>query len=183
MHYPEAKIDFLVRKGNEGLLAGHPFLNEVIVWDKKQGKYKNLLKTLSKIRAKKYDLVVNLQRFAASGFLTAFSGAKIKVGYKKNPFSGLFTKAYPHEIGSKKVLVGDNTNKGLYLHEVQRNQKLIAEFTDEIPAKPRLYPSEDDFKTVEQYKRLPYITISPASVWFTKQFPVDKWVEFAIKEF
>ena len=174
--YPQAKIDFLVRKGNEGLLAGHPFLNEVIVWDKKKGKYKNLLKALSKIRANKYDLVVNLQRFAASGFLTAFSGGKIKVGYKKNPFSGLFTKAYPHEIG-KKGNEGDP--RAIYLHEVQRNQKMIAEFTDETFAKPHLYPSETDFKAIEQYTRLPYITISPASVWFTKQFPVDKWIEFA----
>ena len=25
--YPDAQIDFLVRKGNEGLLTDHPFLN------------------------------------------------------------------------------------------------------------------------------------------------------------
>ena len=42
-YYPEAKIDFLVRKGNEGLLKNHPLLNEVLVWNKQQGKFKNLL--------------------------------------------------------------------------------------------------------------------------------------------
>ena len=31
-YYPEAKIDFLLRKGNEGLLANHPYLNELLVW-------------------------------------------------------------------------------------------------------------------------------------------------------
>ena len=33
-HFPGAMIDFLVRKGNETLLTGHPFLHEVLVWDK-----------------------------------------------------------------------------------------------------------------------------------------------------
>ena len=38
--YPEAKIDFLLRKGNEGLLDHHPFLHEVLIWDKQQAKRK-----------------------------------------------------------------------------------------------------------------------------------------------
>ena len=33
--FPEANIDFVVRKGNESLLTGHPILREVIVFDKK----------------------------------------------------------------------------------------------------------------------------------------------------
>src|SRR5215472_6409169 len=40
--FPDAQIDFLVRKGNESLLAGHPWLHETLVWDKKQNKLKNL---------------------------------------------------------------------------------------------------------------------------------------------
>ncbi len=42
-HFPGAQIDFLVRKGNEGLLQNHPYLNEVLIWDKKNGKLKNLV--------------------------------------------------------------------------------------------------------------------------------------------
>ena len=42
--FPDARIDFLVRKGNEALLAGHPWLHETLVWDKKQHKLKNLWK-------------------------------------------------------------------------------------------------------------------------------------------
>ena len=38
---PEAKIDILVRKGNESLFQAHPFLNQVLVWDKKNNKYQN----------------------------------------------------------------------------------------------------------------------------------------------
>ncbi|RYZ76918.1 MAG: glycosyltransferase family 9 protein, partial [Proteobacteria bacterium] len=37
-YFPEAKIDFLLRKGNEGLLIGHPHLREILIWNKKQNK-------------------------------------------------------------------------------------------------------------------------------------------------
>jgi len=58
--YPDSKIDFLLRKGNEGLLENHPKLNEVLIWDKKVDKYSNL-KVLSKsINRTKYDAVINL---------------------------------------------------------------------------------------------------------------------------
>ncbi|UTW66726.1 glycosyltransferase family 9 protein [bacterium SCSIO 12643] len=163
-HLPKAQIDYLVRKGNEALVQNHPHINEVIIWDKKSGKYKNLYRLLKQIRNSEYDAIVNTQRFGATGMLTALSKAKIRSGFSKNPFSIGFTHSAPHEIG-------DGT------HEVERNQKLISFFTDDIAAKPRLYPSKEDFDTVSQYQSLPYITISPTSVWFTKQYPAYKWVE------
>ena len=91
-HFPDAQIDFLVRKGNESLFNNHPFLHEILIWNKKENKQRNLFKLLKKIRATKYNKVINVQRFAATGFLTAFSGAKEKIGFDKNPFSFLFTK-------------------------------------------------------------------------------------------
>ena len=75
LYYPEAEYTFLVRKGNEILLQNHPFLKKVLVWDKSQNKYKNFWNILKQIRMEKYDLVVNLQRFASSGILMVFSGA------------------------------------------------------------------------------------------------------------
>lgn len=167
--YPEAAIDFMLRKGNEGLLAHHPFVHRLLVWDKKSGKYKNLFALLKEIRREKYDLVINLQRFAASGILTGLSNAKVKLGFKKNPFSFLFTRVYPHEIGSK--------GQRPYLHEVQRNHAMIADITDEQFALPKLYPTTADFEHVKHYKNRPFITIAPASVWFTKQYPKEKWTE------
>ena len=65
--FPGARIDFLVRKGNEALLAGHPWLHETLVWDKKQHKLKNLWKMARRIRRERYDKVINVQRFAATG--------------------------------------------------------------------------------------------------------------------
>ena len=44
--------------------------------------------------------------------------------------------------------------------------------------RPKLYPSEQDYAKVAAYKNQPYICIAPSSVWFTKQFPVAKWIDF-----
>lgn len=171
--YPDAQLDFLLRKGNEGLLNGHPHLHQILIWDKKQGKYRQLWRLLGQIRDERYDWVVNCQRFAASGFLTAFSGAKNTVGFNKNPFSFLFAQSVPHRIGAS------TSRFGLpWQHEVDRNLSLITSITDMSPQKPVLYPSEADFLLAKEMAGdRPYVCIAPTSVWFTKQWPPEKWLE------
>lgn len=163
--FPEAKIDFCLRKGNESLLKDHPFVNEVLIFDKKNQKIRNLFRLLSKIRKNKYDLVVNMHRFASSGFLAGFSGAKEKIGFDKNPLSFLLTKKITHEIGTGK-------------HEVRRNLELIEHLTDSLAERPKLYPSDSDRKMISYHLNLgEYVCMAPTSVWFTKQWPEEKWVE------
>jgi heptosyltransferase-2 len=166
--YPNSQIDFLLRKGNENLLKSHPNISNLMVWDKKNGKNKNLFRIIKQIRSKKYDYVINLQRFTSTGLITIFSGGKIKVGFNKNPFSFLFTRRIKHEIGNGK-------------HEVERNIELISEITDNSIFNPKLYPTDEDYQIVSQYKMRPYICMAPTSVWFTKQFPANKWVDLINK--
>lgn len=162
--FPGAQLDFLVRKGNEGLLKDHPFIHETIVWNKKENKKKNLFNIFKNIRKEKYDAVINLQRFASTGLLTAFSGSKQKIGFDKNPFSFLFTKKIKHDLSSSK-------------HEVERNNELIDHLTDGSFTKPRLYPSLKNFGEISKFTLKPYVCMMPASVWFTKQYPVEKWID------
>jgi heptosyltransferase-2 len=70
-------IDILVRKGNETLLVNHPLINEVIVWNKKEKKYKNLFSVIKKLRKTNYAYVYNLQRYASTGFITWFIKADL----------------------------------------------------------------------------------------------------------
>jgi heptosyltransferase-2 len=167
MFFPDAQIDFLLRKGNEGLLANNPHIHEVLIWNKKENKQRNLFAVLGQIRKNKYDKAINLQRFFATGLLTAFSRAKEKIGFDKNPLSFFFTKKIKHVIAKESGIK----------HEVERNNDLIAEFTDDSFTKPKLYPSENDHRSVEVYKTQLYVTITPNSVWFTKQYPAEKWIE------
>ena len=163
MHYPDARIDFMVRKGNESVLKGHPYIHTLYVWDKQGGKYKNLWKLLQQVRQQKYDYIINLQRYATTGWFTIFSGAQTTIGFDKNPLSRFFSKAVPHAFDGK--------------HEIERNHALIQELTDATAARPRLYPTAADYELVSIYKQKPYVCIAPTSVWFTKQFPAEKWVQ------
>jgi heptosyltransferase-2 len=162
--FPDATIDFLLRKGNENLLLGHPHLRKVLIWVKKEKKIANLLKLLRVIRKEKYDRVINVQRYAATGLLTAFSRAKDRVGFDKNPLSFLFTRKVSHSFDAD--------------HEIERNHRLIEHFVNGGVMKPKLYPSGADYETIVQCVATPFITISPASVWFTKQYPPLKWAAF-----
>lgn len=167
--YPDAKIDFLLRKGNESLLKNHPFLNEVIIWDKTGKKTSNLFRIIKQVRKKKYSHVVNLHRFASSGMISFLSGAKNKIGFDKNPFSFSYTKKIKHLISEP--------YSERPVHETQRNQMLIAEWTDDKAALPKLYPQTEDYEKIKTLQSKPYICLAPSSVWFTKQFPVQKWSE------
>jgi heptosyltransferase-2 len=164
---PTAGISILVRKGNEALFNNHPFVEEVLVWDKKTNKYQHLFQIIQEIRQRKFDVLINVQRFAATGLITIFSGAKTTIGFDKNPFSLFFSKRIKH-IFSK----GD-----IDLHEIQRNHQLIATEEQPEPARPKLYPSAVDVAAVASYTLQPYICMAPASVWFTKQYPEAQWVK------
>ncbi|MEP7164629.1 MAG: glycosyltransferase family 9 protein [Ferruginibacter sp.] len=169
-YYPAASIDFLVRKGNESLLNNNPYLSEVLVWNKKEHKTRNLFAILKKIRGKKYDLVINVQRFFSTGLLTAFSGAKQTIGFDKNPLSFLFSKKIKHVIDLEHTR-----------HDVERNNDLIKDLTDDKAAKPMMYPSADDKKIIQPFTGKPFVTMTPSSVWFTKKYPQEKWIELMDK--
>ncbi len=170
LYFPNDSIDFLVRKGNESLLENNPHLNNVLIWNKKENKIKNLFLVLRKIRSKKYDIVINVQRFFATGLLTAFSGAGQTIGFDKNPLSFLFSKKIIH--------VFDLQNPK---HEVERNNELIKDFTDDKLSKPALIPSKEDESFIQQFTAKQFVTMTPSSVWFTKKFPSGKWIEMIDK--
>ncbi|MBK8954658.1 MAG: glycosyltransferase family 9 protein [Saprospiraceae bacterium] len=165
--YPEDSVDVLVRKGNESVFANHPKIREVLIWDKKKNKLRNLFALIFEIRKRSYDRVINLQRFVSTGLLTVLSGAKKTIGFHKNPFSVFFSQVVRHEIG-----------KSQNVHEIERNHQLISHETGLKPALPKMYvPDLQTFVSLVTING-PYITVSPASVWFTKQLPAEIWIHF-----
>lgn len=160
--YPDVQLDVVVKKGNESLLADHPFLRKVYVFDK-QHKFKNLLVLGNELRQQKYELVINLQRFTSSGILTLLANAKESRGFDKNPLSFLFSKRFQHEMKPD-------------WHEVDRNLQLIADLVPNAKRRPQLYPSKNDILRIEQYQNQTYYCLAPTSVWFTKQAPKAIWL-------
>ncbi len=161
--HPECRIDYLVRKGNEGLFASHPFLNRVLTFDKSR-KVAELWRLIATIRAARYDVVINAQRFASSGLITVLSGAKQTVGYDRNPLSMFFGRKVAHHMSNG--------------HEVDRLLNLHSSSPVSERVLPRIYPSSEDECIASSHIKSPFITVAPASVWFTKQWPEAKWAEF-----
>lgn len=172
------QIDFLLRKGNESVLENDKEIKNIFIWDKKK-KYRSMFQIIKQLRQENYDAVLNIQRFLNSGIFTICSKAKVKIGFDKNPLSILFH----HKI---KHMIPYPHKKFRYLHEVQRNSLLIQplfenyklEAAHSLPLK--LSISENDKKKVQTVTRNRgnYIVIAPASVWFTKQYSREQWVEF-----
>jgi ADP-heptose:LPS heptosyltransferase len=167
--YPDALIDFMVKRGTETLFTGHPFLRKLYVWDKAGAKLKNFYLILKEIQSERYDLLINIQRFFLTGFLTAFSRARERVGFSKNPLSLFYTKRVKHRIGESGI------------HEVDRNLSLVKHLVNDPVRRPVLYPSAHDLALVSQYKTHRYICIAPASLWYTKQYPSEQWIAFMKK--
>ena len=163
LQFPAAQIDVVVKKGNESLLAAHPFLNQVFVFDKSQ-KVKNLWNLGKTLRSKQYDLVINLQRFASSGILTILAKGKESRGFEKNPLSLFFSKRFKHEMKPN-------------WHEVDRNLSLISDLVPAFVRRPQLYPSLEDLQAIQMHQDVPYYCLAPTSVWFTKQAPESIWLK------
>lgn len=163
--YPDAQIYFLLRKGSEILLKNNPRLKKVYVWDKKDKS--DFYRILKEIRSERFDCIFNLQRFFRTGLLTFLSKAKTKIGFDKNPLSFLYNKKVSHIITKKR--------EQSYLHEVDRNNLLLKALNTEAKTSRSLELFVDEFSSDKEN----YIVMAPSSVWFTKKWPKEKWVELA----
>lgn len=162
--YPNALIDIVVRKSAASLVKNHKDICRVIEFDKSKSKLPALRETISQVRHYKYDEIINLQRYFSSGLITLFAKGQRKLGFKSNPLSFFYNVKFKHEIGSG-------------IHEVERNLETIAHHGDLQKVRPSLYPSDGDYERIKPLKKEAYYCIAPASIWFTKQLPKEKWVE------
>lgn len=90
--YPEAQIDYLVYKETIPVLEGNTCIDNIISFEEKHKKRKKEFLTLAlKIRAAKYDLIIDAYLKLESSLIVLLSGAKRTISYKKNFFSFLYT--------------------------------------------------------------------------------------------
>lgn len=163
--HPDDTIRVVVRKGAEGLFQGHPFVDQVLVWDR-QGwlKYPRLLALGQRARAQRPDQVVNLHRYSSMAWLTKRVGAP-----KSSVFEGVSLSVqgayfHPHNIGDGR-------------HETQRNHAHISDAVGAFNAaldRPQLYPRDVDRAAASSWPDGAVI-LAPSSVWATKRWPAKHW--------
>jgi len=102
---PDASVDFLTFGVNAPLLEHSPYINRVLSISKKDGVGK-FFKFISKIRAEKYDAVIDLHDNPRSAYITFLSGAKLKIGYgnsRRKFFYNRLPKRFGESAGEIKL--------------------------------------------------------------------------------
>lgn len=97
-NYPQARISLLTDKTLADLVRENPCIDECLTIDK-HGADKGLfalLRFIRRLRARHFDLVINLHRNERCSAITAFCGAKERIGYAQPGFGHFYTKCYPN---------------------------------------------------------------------------------------
>jgi len=80
--FPSASLAWSVEPAAAPLLEGNPFIDEIIVFDRRRW-WKSFGPFLSTLRAKRFDLVLDLQRHLKSGVISRASGAPLRLGFHR----------------------------------------------------------------------------------------------------
>ncbi|MGH7878337.1 MAG: glycosyltransferase family 9 protein [Candidatus Binataceae bacterium] len=78
--WPAAHLAWAVEPKSEPILRGHPWINELIVYERRRAPW-SFAPLLWKIRHGRFDLVVDLQRHLKSGIISRISGARDRLGF------------------------------------------------------------------------------------------------------
>lgn len=176
--YPSAKIDWLVRDSFAPIIAAHPALNEVVPFPRND--FSKWFRTLrfDKLRAfgrslrdRNYDIVLDAQGLARSGWMAWASNAPLRVGHRDARELGWL--AMTHRVRTPKLT-----------HTVDKMLSLLGPL--DVPvmrdrSAMRLYSAVKDQAWLrdEPYAHRTYIVLAPTSVWPSKEWPADRFAVLA----
>lgn len=175
--YPDAKISWAVQPEFADVLQGHDLLDEIIVVPK--GKWKKAFKTFQwwslwqeirafkrDIRAKKFDLAIDLQGLAKSGAIVKWSEARRKFGLNSREGS---------QRWMDKVVDGNAVDGELISSEYQAMAQFLGDmrldFSMNLPSKLNT-PNWENIQSLlgENYMVFCPFTTRPQKHWFNKSW-------------
>lgn len=174
--FPKSEIHWVVARGLEGLLDGHPMINKLWIINKDEWRriknikatVKELRELFKSLRKEKFNLVIDLQGLLRSGVLTAATRAPVRIGFgEAREGSSMF---YTHRIKG-----------GKDIHAVDRYLKVARflgcdTFMVQFP-----FPLSFNFQLPTFNVQLPdgYAVIIPGARWQTKKWPAKRFGELA----
>ncbi|MBA2243440.1 MAG: glycosyltransferase family 9 protein, partial [Gemmatimonadetes bacterium] len=79
---PDVHITWILQPGPHGMVAGHPAVDEFLLFDRKAGA-RAFLDIYRATRGKRFDLVLALQVYFKAGVVTAMLDSPRKVGFDR----------------------------------------------------------------------------------------------------
>jgi heptosyltransferase-1 len=173
--FPEAVIHWVIARGFEGLLEGHPMIEKLWVIDKDTWKkISNVKETIGELHAlfqnlkrEKYDLVVDLQGLLRSGMITRATRSPIRIGFKEAREGSRFF--YTHKVEG-----------GKDIHAVDRYLKIAAFLGCEISDVRFPFPEFDSSSFILPPSTFQdYIVLVPGARWDSKRWPPENFGRLA----
>lgn len=174
--FPKAEIHWVIAKGLEGLLEGHPMIDKLIIINKDLWKdlshagstVKEIRVLFRQLRHEKYDIVVDLQGLLRSGVITWATRAPLRIGFQEAREGSRF-------FYTKRVMGGRD------IHAVDRYMKVAAELGCDIHE--IVFPLPLFKKSAAQAETLaasgPYAVLVPGARWKTKIWPAESFGKVA----
>lgn len=172
VQFPEAEIHWVVAKGFDGILEGHPLIHRPWIIDKNawkktrnlHGTYGELRNLAGNLRREKFDLVVDLQGLLRSAVIGLFTGTKTRVGFESAREGAKYS--YSHRVKTPSEL-----------HAVDKNM-IVARFIGCEEAEPVFtFPS---FEAPEILRGIPdYAVMAPSAGTLVKRWPTEFFARLA----
>lgn len=172
--FPEAQLSFLLIPQTKGVFSNNPYLDDIIVYDKKRDEKKvsDFFRLVKKIRQKKFDLALTPHRSLRSALLAYLSKIPERIGFDRSEGFFLFTKKVRYNS---------------LIHEIERNLSLLNHFNFEpLNLPPELFPSERDTLFISRFlkdsgidEKDEIVAIAPGSVWQTKRWLAQRFAQVA----
>jgi len=165
--YPGAKVDYLVNAESREMLTLNPYIDEVLVYDRKKarssglfGRLKYELSLYADVRKHGYGIVINTTEGERGAYAALISGAKVRVGVAAK--KGIFAKFSPYTHEFRLTLMR---------HLVESNLDALRAFgLDPLHKEVELFFSPSDSQKVDELlgSVQDFVHIHPASRWFFK---------------
>jgi heptosyltransferase-1 len=168
--WPDAHIAWAVEPKSAPIIEGHPWLDEMIIYNRSRAPW-TFPSFLKRVRAGRFDLVLDLQRHLKSGLVGWISGASDRVG-----FAAANTKEFNHWFSTRQI--EPQPNMRLKLLQYQSFGDALG-----IPPAPiefGLKPSEDDLRRAAELigrTERPLLAVILGSSWESRIYFADATAE------
>jgi len=171
--FTDSFISFLLIPETKKVLENNPYLDEILVYDKRKQKgLRCFYRMVGEIKQRGFDLAIIPHRSLRSALLAYFSRIPKRIGFDRSSGSFLFTQ--------KVTYLAD-------VHEVDRNLSLVFGFDHpSTRVCPEIFPSPEDYDYARKLlhesgikEEDKIVGIAPGSVWATKRWLPERFGEVA----
>ncbi len=174
LNQPDADVAVMVIPQNKDLFLGNPNVDKIIAYDKhgSNNGLLGLINIIKEVRKHNFDYVISPHMSFRTSLLVMFSGIKRRIGFREASLNIVYT---------------DLVKKPENVHDIYKNLSLLKPLNfKKISDKIRLYYAKDSEEFFEGIKEAHNIKkedkivgISPSSVWPTKRWPKERFLDLA----